>query len=245
MKATSMSDNVEISPDVEVGSSAPMAILRTFVLNSKTPVLSGLVALSYIAGREGDDEWEWAAEAEDALIDAFFATPLPPNTVHPRSERFNTAKAILAGAYRGGRAQREIDLAVVGQPGTMLAQYSQRQVEGAAVCERAMSVAHAHATLYASEVEFPMDCHPHAIESEIGYVAAKLAQRHPLNDAEAAYCALRAFEERGFDITYEAAANAMERAAVGRADREAEEEKARERAADIASATAGLFGGAE
>ena len=63
-----------------------------------------------------------------------------------------------------------------------------------------------------------------------------------MTDAEAAYCALKAFEERGFEITFKAAGTAMDRAAAGRADREAEEAEARERGNEIATATAMLFG---
>ena len=224
----------------------PVAILRTFALHNRVKVLSGLAALSYVAGRHGDDEWDYWTEADDALVDAFHrdhGTALDSDM--PRWQRRRAVKVMLSDAFRGGRAQREIDLAVAGRALSEFEDSAPRQLGAAKVCDRALGLARARATIYADEVEFPLDRHPHAIESEIGYVATKIAQRHPVTDAEAAYCALKAFEERGFDITFEAAAVAMERAAAGRADREAEEVSARERAADVESATANLFGGAE
>src|SRR5690348_14497940 len=113
-----MSDSVEISPDVEVGSNAPIAILRTLVANSKTHVLSGLAELSYVAGREGDDEWEHAAEAEEALIDAFFVKNPEAIGGKPRFQRYLKARATLTAAFQGGCAQREIDLALIGRART-------------------------------------------------------------------------------------------------------------------------------
>ncbi|WP_324806368.1 hypothetical protein SH584_08765 [Sphingomonas sp. LY29] len=230
--------------DGEEQSSGPISILRTFVLHSKVKVLSGLAALSYVAGREGDDEWAWAAEAEDALIDAFFVQHGDTRPNGPRFERYLTAKATLAAAFRGGHAQREIDLALTGRVRTFEQETSPRQMV-AKVCDRAIALARAHATIYADEIDIASDRHPHAIESAIRYVSIKVAQRHAVTDAEAAYCALKAFEDLGLDADWEAAAVAMEGAAAGRADREAEEENARERAAEVSKATASLFDGVE
>lgn len=223
---------------------APIAIMRTFVLHSKTKVLSGLAELSYVAGREGDDEWEWSVEAGEALVDAFFASPLAPNTVHPRNARFQTAHATLAAAFHGGRAQREIDLALIGRARTILDEPCDgRQIrEGVNVPEQALAVARARATIYLSEIEFPGDRHPHAIESAIHRVAVKVARRHAVSEAEAAYCALKAFEELGLVADWSTAAEALEGAASGCAEREAEEERTRKRAAEMANATACLFG---
>lgn len=222
----------------EEHSDGPAAILRTFVLQNKVKTLSGLASLSYVAGREGDDDWEWAAEADDALCDAF-GWPAGNGT---RAHRFAAVKRVLSFAFYGGRAQREIDLSVAGRTGSAVLEVSPQQLKADKVCDRAMGLARAHATIYADEIVFPADRHPHAIESEIGYVTTKIAQRHAVTDAEAAYCALKAFEERGFEITFEAAETALDRAAAGRADREADEADMRERAAGIELATAGLFG---
>jgi hypothetical protein len=220
----------------------PIAIMRTFVLHSRVKVLSGLAALSFVAGREGRDEWAWAVEADDALIDAFFAKG--GTWCGARYQRYSDVKAMLARAFRGGRAQREIDMAVAGRARSVI---EDGGVPGQArdpvqVCERAIAVAHAHATIYAAEIEFPLDRHAENISRAVGYVATKVAQRHAVTEEEAAYCALKAFEERGFPITCEAPGWALDRAASGRADREAEEERARERAAEIEAATVGLFG---
>jgi len=227
-------------PDGEVHSDAPIAIMRTFVLHTKVKTLSGLAELSYVAGREGDDDWEWAAEADDALFDAF-GWPVGHGT---RARRFAAVKRALSFAFYGGRAQRVIDVEVAGRIGPAILEVSPRQLK-ATVCDRAMGLARAHATIYADEIVFDADRHPHAIEMEIGYVATKIAQRHAVTDAEAAYCSLKAFEERGFEITFEAAETALDRAAAGRADREANEADMRERAAGIELATAGLFGEGE
>jgi hypothetical protein len=224
----------------EAPSNAPVAILRTFALQNKVKVLAGLTELSYVAGREGDDELAWADEADEAIIDAF-AKSSPVRGGSPRSERLGDARAALTAAFRGGAAQREIDIAVSGR--ARIHDYAPGHLrEGVIVPDRALAVARAHATIYLSEVEFQMDQHPSAIEAEIGYVAAKVAQWHPVTDAEAAYCALKAFEEAGLATTFEAAAWALDRAQSGRAEREAQEAKARARGADITNATAGLFG---
>lgn len=231
-------------PEGEAPYDGPIAIMRTFVLHSRTKVLSGLAALSYVAGREGDDEMAWAIEAGDALIDAFF---MKHGARGPRLERLESVRAMLTRAFNGGRAQREIDLAIAGRARSVMEDGGApgQLREGVTVPDRAIALARAHATIYADEIEFPDDRHPENIRREIGYVATKVAQRHAVTDAEATYCALRAYEERGLETTFETAAWALERAAVGRADREAEEANARERAAKIASATAGLFGGEE
>jgi hypothetical protein len=113
------------------------------------------------------------------------------------------------------------------------------------VCEHALAVARAHATIYLSEIEFPGDRHPHAIESEIWRVAKKVGWRHPVTATEAAYCALKAFEEAGLVADWSTAAEALHGAASGLAEREAEAERARTRALDAANAMVGLFGAQE
>jgi hypothetical protein len=239
MKAPQMTDDRFLA-EGEAPYDGPIAILRTFVLQTKVKVLSGLAELSYVAGREGDDEWEWAAEAEDALIDAFFAKNPEAAWPGPRFKRYLAVREILAAAFRGGAAQRAIDLGVTGGDGSH--RYSARQIRGATVSEPAIAVARAYAVIYLSEVEFPLDRDPENVRREIGYVATKVAQWHHVTDAEAAYCALKAFEERGLETSLEAAAWALDRAASGRAEREAREANALVRATKISAATAGLFG---
>jgi hypothetical protein len=219
----------------------PISHLRTFVLHSKTKVLSGLAELSYVAGRLGDDEWEWAVEAELALMDAFFAKPGKIDVNGPRLRRYVSAQAILSAAFQGGRAQREIDMAVTGSPSRGV--YHARQLgEGANVSEQPLAVARARATIYLSEIQFSDERHPRAIESAIHRVAVKVAMRHAITVPEAAYCALKAFEELGLVADWSTAAEALEGAASGHAEREAEEEDARERAVEMTNATACLFG---
>jgi hypothetical protein len=244
MKAIKQMNDDRYLAEGEEPFDGPIAIMRTFVLHSKTKVLSALAELSYVAGREGDDEWEWSLEAGEALIDAFFASPLPPNTVHPRNARFQTAQATLAAAFQGGRAQREIDLALIGRARTLMEEPCDgRQIpEGVRVPDGALSMARAYATIYLCEIEFPDERHPHAIEMEIWRVAKKVAWRHAVTGPEAAYCALKAFEDAGLQADWSTAAEALNGAASGLAEREAEEERTRERAADMANVTAGLFG---
>jgi hypothetical protein len=103
-------------------------------------------------------------------------------------------------------------------------------------------MARAYATLYLCEIEFPADRHPHAVESEIWRVAKKVAWRHSVTVPEAAYCALKAFEDAGLTADWSTAAEALNGAASGRAERETEEEDARGRLAEVEAATAGLFG---
>lgn len=222
----------------------PIAIMRTFVLRCKTKVLTALAELSYVAGREGDDEWAWAAEAEGALIDAFFAKPGKISPTGPRGRRYESAYATLSSAFHGGRAQREIDLALTGRARAILQEPCDgRQFrEGVRVPEQALAVARARAVIYLSEIEFADERHPHAIESAIHRVAVKVARRHAVTEAEAAYCALKAFEELGLVADWSTAAEALAGAASGHAERQAEEEDARERAVEITNATAGLFG---
>lgn len=222
---------------------APTPILRSFAQSTKVKVLSGLAELSYVAGREGDDEWAWATEAEDALIDAFFNKPGEWNSKSTRYQRLATIQATLAAAFRGGCAQREIDLALAGPDGPH--RYTSRQNRDVVVSERAMAHARAHAVIYADEIQFPLDRHPENIRREIGYVATKIAQRHPVTKAEAAYCALAAFEGHGLAASLETAAWALDRAASGHAEREALEANAEERAREITVATALLFEGDE
>jgi hypothetical protein len=222
----------------------PIAILRTFVLNTKVKLLSGLAELSYVAGRQGDEEWQWATQADDALIDAFFVKNPEAMGGKPRFERYLKAQATLAAAFQGGRAQREIDLALTGRARTFSdGPMDGRQVpEGVVIPGRALAMARAYATLYLCEIEFAADRHPHAVESEIWRVAKKVAWRHPVTAPEAAYCALKAFEDAGLTADWGTAAEALSGAASGVLEREAEEEDARERAATVDAATAGLFG---
>ncbi len=234
-------DDSRFLADGEDQYDGPIAILRTFVLHSRTKVLSGLAALSYVAGRAGDDEWAWAREADDALIDALFSRHAglkDGGTWH--SEWFRIAKGVLSDAFQGGQAQRRIDLEVV--DGKWVDIYHPRQPEAAAVCEPAMAVARAYATIHESDIICPKERHREVTRSEVGYIATKIAQRFAVTDAEAAYCALKALEERGFEASLSTAAWALDRAAAGRADREAEELRARKRAADVEAATALLFG---
>jgi hypothetical protein len=236
-------DDERFLADGEGQSDGPIATMRTFVLHSKTKVLLGLAELSYVAGREGDDEFAWATEADDALIDAFLMKTAPCSG-GPRVDRMNRVRATLAAAFRGGRAQRDIDLALIGRARTIIEEPCDgRQIrEGVSVPEQALATARAHATIYLSEIEFPGDRHPHAVESEIWRIAKKIAWRHPVTTAEAAYCALRAFEDAGLTADWSTAAEALDGATSGHAEREAEEEHERERAAEIEAATAGLFG---
>lgn len=235
-----MTDNRFLA-EGEAHSDGLIAIMRTFVLHTNVKVLSGLAALSYIAGREGDDEWAWAAEAEDALIDGFFAKCGNTRKNGPRIARYHKAKATLAAAFRGGVAQRDIDLAVAGRTRSVVEDSSPNQMT-AQVCDRALSFARAHATIYLSEIEFPADHHPHAVESEIYRVAAKVARRHTVTAAEAAYCSLKAFEDAALVADWSTAAEALEGGLAGVADREAEEQRAHDRASKIKAVTATLFG---
>lgn len=113
--------------------------------------------------------------------------------------------------------------------------------------DRAFAVARAHATIYADGVDFPEDASASAIELAVGRVAYKVAERHPVTGAEAAWCALKGFDEVGLRPGRMAATWSLERAAAGREEREANERAAGERATLQAAATASVlalvFGG--
>ena len=194
-----------------------MPIMRTFALARPVRVLQGLAELSFVAGRAGDNEWDWSEELDEALIDAFYFQRVS------RVDWLEKARAALRRAFDAGVAQSEID-----------------QVDG--IADRSMNVARAHAYIYWDECEFPGDSCPSAIDSAIGAVAYKLAEYHPLSPAEAAYAAITAFNAEGMRPSIEVADYALDRARFGHAERVAVEDCARRRAALAHEAAVSIFG---
>jgi hypothetical protein len=195
-----------------------LPILRTFAQARPVRVLSGLAELSFVAGRAGDDAFDWAIEADDALIDAFRFEKIS------RADWLTTAKAALTRAFDAGAAQRKIDNAEKSPT------------------PHSLTVARAHAVIYRDEIGHPSETRPAAIDSAVGYVAKKLAERHPLTSAEAAYVAMQAFEDEGLIPSLHVAHWALDRAEAGCAERLAVERLAEMRAEAAHNAASRIFG---
>lgn len=198
----------------------PMRVMPEFASHRPVRLLSGLAELSFVAGREGDDEIAWSAEADEALRLAFDVN----------SSWGDRAMSALRRAFESGRAQRAIDRREADPPASVV------------------EIARAYAIVYCAEVDFPGrdDC-PSAIDSEIGRVAYRLAERHTLSPAEAAYAALTAFHATKLAGSLEAAEIALNRAEAGHAERIAAQSRRAARTAECSArareAVAAMLGG--
>lgn len=205
----------------DVAADTPIPILRTFAQRATVKVLSGLAELSFVAGREGDDEWEWREEAGEALVDAFRFERVT------RVNWFDTALGALHRAFEAGVAQRKIDLAA---PSPSV---------------RVVEVARAHAVIYADEIDFADEACPSAIDAAISHVAYKIAERHSVTPAEAAHVAMLAFKAEDLRPSLKVASQALQRAEAGYAERVAEQTDATRRAETARQVAAEIFGQSE
>lgn len=171
-------------------------VLRHFARLSGPRKLQGLALLSFLAGRDGDDDWGHSIELEDALLDAF---------TFPEGKKlcgaFTAAQSFIRRNFYAGQAVRA--------------------AEQAKPDEEAQALAHAYAVVMRAELEkweTPDD--PREAGHALEVIARKLARWLTVTPAEAVFAARTALVDTGWGeperLAFDDAMQAAERAVAGR-----------------------------